>query len=178
MNNRCYNANNHAYKDYGGRGIDVCPEWRGPGGYKQFIADLPERPTKRHTLDRIKNELGYSKDNCKWSTREEQGSNKRTTKLLTICGRTQTKSQWARELGLSPTGFNNRVKRGWPEGKLLQKVDRKKLPQLSHRRLMEIAILKLRDAVGNADYEGKEEVESLLEEIGLIPKKSVAQNAL
>jgi len=43
---------------------------------------------------------------------------------------------------------------------------------------MEIAILKLRDAVGNADYEGKEEVESLLEEIGLIPKKSVAQNAL
>jgi len=170
MNNRCHNPKDHAYKDYGGRGISVCHEWRGPGGYQQFMKDMPPRPTRRHTLDRIDNQLGYSRDNCKWSTREEQGANKRTTKLVTLCGRTQTKSQWSRELGMSPTGFNNRLQRGWSEEEILQPVNAMKQPPLSKARLLENAAVMMYQALRGTDYENQHKVESILREIGLIPK--------
>jgi hypothetical protein len=168
MNDRCHNPKSHAYENYGGRGIHVCDEWRGPGGYTRFVEDLPPRPTPRHTLDRIKNELGYSKENCTWATREEQGSNRRTNRLITICSRTQTLQKWANELGMSSTGFANRIERGWPEEKLLQKVERRKQPQLSRVRLLERVALALHSALEGIEYKGKIEVETLMEEIGLI----------
>lgn len=76
MINRCLNPNDPRYADYGGRGISVCDEWK---LFPAFLADMGERPTGQ-TLDRIKNHLGYSADNCKWSTPAEQMSNRRTYK--------------------------------------------------------------------------------------------------
>jgi hypothetical protein len=104
--------------------------------------------------------------------------NRRVSALVTICGRTQSKSQWARELRLSVTGFNNRIKRGWPEEKLLQKVDRRFQSQLNRERLLERIALDLHEALGDIAYQGRYETEALMEEIGLISKKSVAQNPL
>ena len=52
------------------------------------------------TLERIDNEKGYSKDNCKWATKHEQACNRRNTLMITFNGKTQTMTDWAREYGL------------------------------------------------------------------------------
>jgi hypothetical protein len=78
MNQRCSNKNNHAYSDYGGRGITVCEEWKDFG---VFIQQMGERPTKNHTLERVNNNKGYNSQNCEWELRPIQSQNRRYSKL-------------------------------------------------------------------------------------------------
>jgi len=59
---------------YTERGITVCPEWE---DFATFIADMGFRPSPQHSLDRIDNDKGYSKDNCRWATPVEQRRNQR-----------------------------------------------------------------------------------------------------
>ena len=74
MIQRCTNQNNKYFHNYGGRGIVVCKEWR---SFANFYKDMGSRPSKAHSLDRIDNNLGYSKDNCRWETKSMQGINMR-----------------------------------------------------------------------------------------------------
>jgi len=74
MKTRCLNPNSKSYSDYGGRGITVCDKWL---DFVGFFEDMGYRPSSEHTLDRTDNDEGYCKGNCKWSTYEEQGRNKR-----------------------------------------------------------------------------------------------------
>lgn len=76
---RCYNKNNPAYKNYGGRGIKVTEDWLGKEGLDKFIEDLGLRPSELHSLDRLDVNGDYCKENCRWSTRKEQSNNRRDT---------------------------------------------------------------------------------------------------
>ena len=75
MLQRCYNQKHPQYKDYGGRGITVCPEWKASVEvfYNWAIAN---GYIKGLTIDRINNNIGYSPDNCRWTTMLEQERNK------------------------------------------------------------------------------------------------------
>ncbi len=73
MRQRCNNTNDKAYKNYGGRGIMVCHRWQ---KFENFFEDMGVCPTG-FTLERIDNDKGYQKNNCKWATRLEQARNKR-----------------------------------------------------------------------------------------------------
>lgn len=73
---RCLNKNNHHWSVYGGRGIGIEESWL---VFENFLKDMGERP-KDTTIDRIDNNKGYSKDNCKWSTIYEQQINHRVRK--------------------------------------------------------------------------------------------------
>lgn len=78
MKSRCYNPKHVGYKNYGARGISVCDEW--VNSYPTFLADMGRRPTLGHTLDRIDNDSGYSRANCRWATASEQRCNQRSRK--------------------------------------------------------------------------------------------------
>ena len=56
MIRRCHNPEHPAYANYGGRGIFVCDEWR--EDVTTFVADMGERPSPAHELDRIDNDKG------------------------------------------------------------------------------------------------------------------------
>lgn len=73
---RCNNKDHKQYKDYGGRGITICPEWY---EFEPFFLSMGERP-EGTTIDRIENDGNYEPGNCQWATRQMQGNNKRTTK--------------------------------------------------------------------------------------------------
>jgi len=167
MKERCYNPEHISYANYGGRGVMICPEWLGDDGYQNTVTDIPPRPSPRHTLDRINGRLGYSKENCKWSTSKEQVLNRSLTALVTICGVTKSKSEWARQIGISFTSFDLRIKMGWEEGKLLQPVNPNRQRNLGIRRRLENAVVKMFQVIGDVDYEGKEEIIQLLEDAEL-----------
>ncbi|EIF30926.1 hypothetical protein BCh11DRAFT_06438 [Burkholderia sp. Ch1-1] len=95
MRARCTNATNGSYPNYGGRGITVCERWK---SFENFYADMGDRPAGM-TLDRFPEPDGnYEPGNCRWASREEQDANKRPNVYVTWKGKTQTYSQWAREL--------------------------------------------------------------------------------
>lgn len=110
MKQRCENPNDPSYAHYGGRGIAVCPEWR---SFEQFLADMGRRPSLKHSLDRIDNNKGYSKENCRWATSSEQNRNHRRNRRLTFNGETLHILDWAQRLGLTQQALQGRLKK-WP----------------------------------------------------------------
>lgn len=122
FNARCYNPNRKNYKNYGGRGITVCDEWRGKDGFVQFLVDMGMCPDGK-SLGRKDNDGPYSKTNCSWETIKEQGRNKRSNRRLTFKGETHILSDWALLLGIPKTTLQKRIKSGFPIEQVLSKED-------------------------------------------------------
>lgn len=113
MLRRCSDTENAMYPRYGGRGIAVCDRWLGADGFLNFLSDMGEKPTRKHTLERVDNDKGYSPDNCVWATKKEQGQNRSTTKLITVDGVTKSQSAWDQSKGSSINIVGDRIRRGW-----------------------------------------------------------------
>lgn len=99
MKSRCLNKNNLKFKDYGGRGISVCPMWL--NSYSNFIRDMGRRPDGTFRIERVNNNGNYEPGNCIWATQTTQTNNTRRNRFISIWGRNQTLAQWVRELGFS-----------------------------------------------------------------------------
>jgi hypothetical protein len=126
---RCDNPNSNSHHNYGGRGIAMCDLWR--QSFERFLADVGHRPSLKHSIDRFPDTNGnYEPGNVRWATVKEQQRNKRTNRLLTWKGKTQTMTDWAEELGFTVNLIYYRLKksdsmddvlgrprRGWPEPK-------------------------------------------------------------
>lgn len=115
MKSRCTNQNQSAYANYGARGITFDSAW---DEFAAFVADMGERPNGC-TLERIDNDKGYSKENCKWATNAEQSRNTRQNVNLTFNGKTQCMTDWAKELAIPYPTIQDRVRKGWSVEKTL-----------------------------------------------------------
>jgi hypothetical protein len=112
MRTRCLNPRARNFKDYGGRGIAVCDRWR--DSYEAFLADVGRRPSAAHSLHRVDNDGPYAPGNVVWALVAEQIANKRSTRLLTFGGVTQSIGAWATAVGVKPDTLGARLYRsGW-----------------------------------------------------------------
>ena len=79
MVQRCTNPKNRAWKNYGGRGIEICTEWR--EDFRAFFAHIGPKPAPDLSIERIDNNRGYEPGNVKWATASEQAKNRRPFKI-------------------------------------------------------------------------------------------------
>ena len=111
MKTRCSNPNSKDnYKRYGARGIQVCPEWE---PFEGFYKDMFPSYEIGLTLDRINNNDGYFKENCRWATRKEQANNTRIIeKALRYSyeGVEDTVKNWAGFFGIKRTTLDARLR--------------------------------------------------------------------
>lgn len=111
MMRRCYNPKDKRYKDYGGRGITVCYPWH---DVRNFIADMTDGYQKGLQIDRIDNNKGYSKENCRWADRYTQRHNRRGVVLFSFNGKTLCLTDWSKHLRIPFTCLRQRIDAGWP----------------------------------------------------------------
>lgn len=111
MVSRCNNPSNKSFESYGGRGISVCEEWiNSKEKFFEWSMANGYRPDLQ--IDRIDNNGNYEPSNCRWVTCEENNNNRRSNIFISHLGKTQTIEQWARELNISGSTIQQRLKRG------------------------------------------------------------------
>lgn len=114
---RCYRETDRAYPGYGARGIRVCERWLNGDGEKTgvecFVADMGERPSRHHSIDRIDNDGDYEPGNCRWATRKEQARNRRSNRRVPLNGRMVALSEYCERKGLDFQMVNGRIGKGW-----------------------------------------------------------------
>ena len=98
MLHRCYKETDEHYDYYGGRGIKVCDDWHNFETFQEWA--LANGYADNLTIDRLDGNKDYCPDNCSWATMTVQNNHKSDTKWLTYKGKTQSLSDWCRELGL------------------------------------------------------------------------------
>jgi hypothetical protein len=107
MKTRCYYKNSIGYKNYGGRGIKVCDSWL--NSFENFIKDMGDKPSLKHSLDRIDVNGDYSKENCKWSTSLEQSNNKRNNHNVFYGSEKISLSELSRRFNINKNSMRHRV---------------------------------------------------------------------
>jgi hypothetical protein len=112
MRERCGRPTHPAWENYGGRGITVSERW---GSFENFFADMGERPSPKHELDRINNDGGYGPGNCRWATPKENNRNRRDNRFITLDGMTLTIAEWAERTGQRYDTIHHRMRRGQTE---------------------------------------------------------------
>ncbi len=117
---RCNIPTHKAYKWYGARGITVCDRWLDKKeGFQNFLQDMGKRPGKEYSLDRIDNNKGYCKENCKWSTMKEQTNNRRSNRVIEYKGERHTMSEWSDITGIGYAVIKERIYANWSTEEVL-----------------------------------------------------------
>lgn len=109
MISRCHNPKDKDFKDYGGRGIQVCSDWM--DSFKSFLSGVGEAPVGM-TIDRIDNSKNYEPGNVRWVSRREQNKNRRNTRVVTVRGFTGTIQEACNRFGTPYQLFWQRLSRG------------------------------------------------------------------
>lgn len=96
--------------------VSVCEHWK---SFANFLADMGERPSRLHTIDRINSTGIYEPGNCRWATIKQQNRNKRVNRLLSYDGLTLTVAEWAEKQSLPAAALYHRLRNGWSVERIL-----------------------------------------------------------
>ena len=121
MRDRCNNPKNHAFHNYGGRGIKVCNRW---DDFTKFKNDMGKRP-RLHSLDRIDNNGNYEPSNCHWANRSQQMANCRINVNVKFRGEIKNLTEWSRITKIPRPCLRARLRRGWNIELALSKPSKK-----------------------------------------------------
>ena len=114
---RCKNPNRKDYYRYGGRGITYDPAW---DNFLKFVDDMGDCPSGM-TLDRIDNNKGYSKENCRWATRKQQVRNSTKLRMIELDGETKPLTDWLHQYNVSQSAFYQRIYAGMSVEQAIQR---------------------------------------------------------
>lgn len=122
---RCASDEPRVRKCYKDRGIKVCERWQ---DFSAFYADVGDKPTPKHQLDRYPDNLGdYKPGNTRWASARENLMNRTTTRLVEFRGQIRPLIDLSREIGIPLSTVYNRIARGAsPEWALIKPVRRTK----------------------------------------------------
>lgn len=116
MRSRCNAKTNPAYKNYGGRGISVCSRW---DEFENFYADMGDRPSSRHSLDRYPDKNGnYEPSNCRWATIAQQARNRRNNIMVSLNGTEMCLADASALSGVPYPRLRYRVRANWSADRL------------------------------------------------------------
>jgi hypothetical protein len=110
MIGRCTRIRSADWPNYGGRGITVCDRWL--HSFENFLVDMGECPSKKHTVERGDVNGNYEPSNCRWATKLEQARNTSRNRMLTHQGKTLCIGEWAEITGLPYKTIIARLNRG------------------------------------------------------------------
>lgn len=111
LKSRCYDQQCAQYPRYGGRGIIVCERW--VKSFEAFLADMGERPSPAHSIDRRDNDGPYSPENCRWATATQQSRNRSGNRIIEWRGSHRTIAEWSEKLELRRGTLSERLRLGW-----------------------------------------------------------------
>jgi hypothetical protein len=137
MKRRCLDPKHPEYYNYGGRGITVCEKWL---SFDEFIEEMGYRPDGR-TIDRIDNNLGYYKENCRWATQNQQNYN-RNKSFVIFNGEKVHYKDLCEKYNIRPSIFSNRYRNGWSIEDIIRNSKKRKceeftnVPDVSRKSLM------------------------------------------
>lgn len=120
MKDRCYNPTTEGYKYYGERGIKVCNRWLGLRGFDAFCKDVGDRPSEKHSIDRIDVNGNYEPTNCRWSLAKEQCRNKTNTIYVKYKNKKRVLIELCEELNIPTATIYSRIFHcGWSVNKAI-----------------------------------------------------------
>lgn len=108
MKARCFNEQHKHYKDYGGRGITVCDEWK-DDFMTYYYWSIDNGYAENLSIDRIENDGNYEPSNCRWVSMQMQANNKRNNRLIEYNNQTHTLAEWSRILGINYKTLKARI---------------------------------------------------------------------
>lgn len=111
MHKRCKDVNSKSYKNYGGRGIEICKQWNEYENFEEWA--LKNGYSDNLTIDRINVNQGYYPDNCRWATNKQQSNNRRSNRIIEYKGKRKTLSEWAAFLNVPYSRLQTRLDNGW-----------------------------------------------------------------
>jgi len=95
-----------------------------------FLRAMGPKPEPSYTLDKIVAERGYVIGNCQWRSKEDQATNRDTTRFLTIDGKTHSVAQWSRLKRVPEDTIRSRLRRGWsPADAVNGTINARRCPQ-------------------------------------------------
>lgn len=111
---RCYSPSAKSHKYYASRGITVCQRWI--ESFAAFHEDMGDRPSYKHSIDRIDNDGNYEPGNCRWATWNEQANNRRGCVSVTAFGVSMPMRAWSKVTGVNRCTIGWRRRRGYLPG--------------------------------------------------------------